>query len=74
MRHSFLCVVSATSIRSRVSLQECLALQNYSSCLEVLSALQQTPVQRLRETWSDVSSKLRKSFDDMVRSGCFFAS
>lgn len=40
-------------------------LQNFNSLKAVLSGLQCTPIYRLQKTWSSVSSKKRKMFDNL---------
>lgn len=40
-------------------------MQNYSSCLQVLSALQSTPIRRLTELWEAISTKAKKTFDHL---------
>lgn len=41
-----------------------MVLQNYSGILQVLSALQGTPVQRLIETWAAIDHRFMKQFQE----------
>lgn len=42
-----------------------MTLQNYCGVLQVLSALQQTPVQRLKDTWKEVNPKSTKALQEL---------
>lgn len=46
--------------------QEFFQLQNYSSVLQILSALQSTPIRRLSDIWESMSQKSKKSFDQLA--------
>jgi hypothetical protein len=48
-------------------MEECYNLQNYCSTLEIISGLEQTPVWRLKEVWSNVNPKLRKSLEEKAK-------
>lgn len=48
-------------------MEECYVLQNYCSTLEIISGLEQTPVWRLKEVWSNVNPKLRKSLEEKAK-------
>lgn len=42
-----------------------MTLQNFCGVLQVLSALQQTPVLRLKDTWKEVSPKANKTLQEL---------
>ena len=43
-------------------------MQNYSSVLQILSALQSTPIRRLTDIWEAMASKSKKAFDQIAAS------
>ena len=43
-------------------------MQNYSSVLQILSALQSTPIRRLTDIWEAMASKSKKVFDQLAAS------
>lgn len=47
------------------NLKECFRLNNYNSCISILSGLQHFTVYRLKKTWDEIDDKSRDTFEDL---------
>ncbi|XP_010213362.1 PREDICTED: ral guanine nucleotide dissociation stimulator-like 2, partial [Tinamus guttatus] len=45
--------------------QECRALRNFSSLHAIVSALQSSPVHRLKRTWNETSREAQRSYEEL---------
>ncbi|XP_075773546.1 ral guanine nucleotide dissociation stimulator-like 2 isoform X2 [Pelodiscus sinensis] len=45
--------------------QECRALRNFSSLCAIVSALQSSPVHRLRRTWDEIARDVQQSYEEL---------
>ncbi|XP_025069759.1 ral guanine nucleotide dissociation stimulator-like 2 isoform X2 [Alligator sinensis] len=45
--------------------EECRALRNFSSLYAIISALQSSPVHRLKRTWDEISREAQRSYEEL---------